>query len=239
VLFGRPGPAFLLFLTVAIVIAQRPAPTSASSGTNNSYEEQVCDPLADYFLGMEDYPEAIKRHQAVLREHPDNALAHYHLGFAYGVTGDHQRELAEYQKAVSLGLSDWQLFLNLGLLDMEEEHPDEASAVLRLAALLGPYQPETHFNLGLVYERLGMFAKAEQELLLSLRLDPKQVDARNTLGVVYAEEGNYVRAHDEWLDLVNSEPDFTPARANLAILERIERGEIKGSRRLSGFAHAP
>jgi protein O-mannosyl-transferase len=211
----------------------------ASTDTSHTSDEQVCDPLADYFLGMEDYPEAIKRHQAIIRDHPDNALAHYHLGFAYGVTGDHQRELAEYQKAVSLGLSDWQLFLNLGLLDMEEDHPAEASEVLRLATLLGPYRPETHFNLGLVYERLGMFQKAEQELLLSLRLDPNQTDARNTLGVVYAEEGNYQSAHDEWFDLVHADPDFTPARANLAILERIERGDIGGPGRLSGFAHAP
>lgn len=240
VLFGRCGLILPLSFAVAVfVVTQRPRIVFAASQTNSASQEQVCDPLADYFLGMEDYPEAIKRHQEVIRNNPDNALAHYHLGFAYGVTGDHQRELAEYEKAVNLGLSDWQLFLNLGLLDMEENHPDEASAVLRLATLLGPYRPETHFNLGLVYERLGKFQNSEQELLLSLRLDPKQVDARNTLGVVYAEEGNYQRAHDEWADLVNTDPDFTPARANLAILERIERGEIKGPGRLSGFAHAP
>jgi len=240
VVFRRSGLALLLsFAAVVTIVTQRSRRVFAASRTDSGTQEQVCDPLADYFLGMEDYPEAIKRHLAVIRDNPDNALAHYHLGFAYGVTGDHQRELAEYQKAVNLGLSDWQLFLNLGLLDMEEDHPDEASAVLRLATLLGPYRPETHFNLGLVYERLGMYQKAEQELLLSLRLDSSQVDARNTLGVVYAEEGNYQRAHDEWADLMNTEPDFTPARANLAILERIERGEIKGPGRLSGFAHAP
>jgi hypothetical protein len=34
-------------------------------------------------------------------------------------------------------------------------------------------------------------------------------------------------------------PDYTPARANLAILERVERGEIKGPARLTGFAHGP
>jgi tetratricopeptide (TPR) repeat protein len=239
VFFGRWGLVLLLSLAVAFVSAQRPRYLFASSRNTSTAEDQICDPLADYFLGMEDYPEAIRRHQAIIRDHPDNALAHYHLGFAYGVTGDHQRELAEYDEAVSLGLSDWQLFLNLGLLDMEEDHPEQASEVLRLATLLGPYRPETHFNLGLVYEQLGMFQKAEQELLLSLRLDPKQADARNTLGVVYAEEGNYQRAHDEWLDLASTDPDFTPARANLAILDRVERGEIKGPGRLSGFAHAP
>ena len=45
-------------------------------------EQQVCDVRADYVLGIEDYREAIRLHAEVVHEHPDNALAHYHLGFA-------------------------------------------------------------------------------------------------------------------------------------------------------------
>ena len=72
---------------------------------------------------MEDYTEAIRRHRIVIDDNPGNALAHYHLGFAYGVVGKHRQELAEYQKAINLGLDDWQLFLNLGLLYLEDR-PD-------------------------------------------------------------------------------------------------------------------
>ncbi len=201
--------------------------------------EQVCDPLADYYLGMEDYPQAIRRHEIVIKAHPDNALAYYHLGFAFGVTGNHRAELADYQKAVELGLTDWQLFLNMGLVYLEGSRPDDAIAVLRLAALLGPYHPETHYNLGLAYDRSGMYSLAEQEMLLSLRLDPNQLDARNQLGVIYAEEGNYRRAHEEWSDLAQSHPSYLPARANLVILEQAGRGTVKGPRRMSGFARAP
>ena len=198
---------------------------------------QICDPIADFYLGIENYPEAIQRHLMVVREHPNNALAYYHLGFAYGMVGDRQRELADYQKAVGLGLSNWDLFLNLGLLEMESGRLDSASQALQLAALLAPYRPETHFNLGLLDERLGMYQKAAQEVLLSLRIDPNQDDARNILGVIYAEQGNYEWAHQEWADLIKSNPGYAPARANLAILNRIERGEIAGAARLSsGFA---
>jgi tetratricopeptide (TPR) repeat protein len=215
------------------------APWSCAEASSSAASEQVCDPLADYYLGMEDYPQAIRRHRIVVKAHPNNALAYYHLGFAYGVTGDHRAELADYQKAVELGLSDWQLFLNMGLLYLDGARLDNATAVLRLATLLGPYHPETHFNLGLAYERIGIYPQAEQEILLSLRLDPNQLDARNQLGVIYAEEGNYQRAHEEWTDLAGSNPDYSPARANLAILKRVERGEVRGPQRLTGFAHAP
>jgi Flp pilus assembly protein TadD len=179
--------------------------------------------LADYFLGMEDYPEAIRRHQAVIKQHPDNALAHYHLGFAEGVMGQHQAELSEYKKAVQLGLSDWDLFLNLGLLYLETDQLDTATNVLQLATLLAPERPEAHYNLGIAYERRGKFKQAEQEMLLSLRLDPAQVEARNQLGVIYAEEGNFSRARDEWQEIAAAAPSYSPARQNLALLRQAEQ----------------
>jgi tetratricopeptide (TPR) repeat protein len=228
-----------LGVTVSLVMALgvcQPAIARAALGASSSSEGEVCDPVADYFLGMEDYPEAIRRHQLVIKEHPDNALAHYHLGFAYGLTGQHQQELAEYEKAINLGLDDWELFLNLGLLYLEAGNVTAAMHVLKLAALLGPDHPETHFNLGLAYQRLGRLPEAEQEVLQSIQIDPSQVDARNTLATIYAEEGKYSRAHEEWSELVETDPSYAPARQNLIILQKVERGETNGSR-IGGLAH--
>ncbi len=226
-----------LFVLIALILQ---SPISArASAKSSSYDEQVCDPLADYFLGMEDYPEAIRRHRIVISDDPTNALAHYHLGFAYGVVGQHRQELAEYQKAIALGLDDWQLFLNLGLLYLESGQNRDATQVLRLAALLGPERPETHFNLALAYERRGALAQAEQEALLSLQMDPSQPDARNTLGAIYAEEGKYVRASQEWNELVGEIPNYAPARTNLAILQHVESSGSKSAPGSSGFIRIP
>jgi len=79
--------AVILLLSVGI-------PSEAMAGRP---EDQVCDAAADYSLGLEDYSEAIRRHVEVVRQHPGNALAHYHLGFALGMLGD--------RKAESQGLS--------------------------------------------------------------------------------------------------------------------------------------
>jgi Tfp pilus assembly protein PilF len=220
--------AFLLVFALLFCSATL-GPSVARGSDKFSSDPQVCDPLADYYLGMEDYPAAIRRHLIVIREHPDNALAHYHLGFAYGVTGQHRHELNEYRRAVDLGLDDWQLFLNLGLVYLDDGQLEDATVVLRLATLLGPYQPETHFNLGLIYERRGMLGEAEQEMLLSLRLNPQEVDARNTLGLIYAEEGRYTLAREEWSDLLIADPAYTPARENLTILERAKRADAKNA----------
>ncbi len=224
-------------LLLVLVLEYREAIASTNAGGQT--DDQVCDPLADYFLGMENYSEAVQRHQSVIKNEPANALAHYHLGFAYGLMGRHKEELDEYQKAVELGLGDWQLFLNLGLLYLEGGNLNSASEVLRLATLLGPDQAETHFNLALVYERRGMLPQAQQELLQSLHIDPNQPDARNALAAIYAEEGKYGRAYEEWSALVKANPNYAPARDNLNILERIEHGGSAEKPKPGGVATAP
>jgi Flp pilus assembly protein TadD len=181
-------------------------------------EHHVCDAGADYFLGLEDYSEAIRLHFEMVRENPGDALAHYHLGFALGMVGDKKAEVREYQRAEALGLTSWDLFLNLGLAQFENGDLDAAADSLRRAVLLGEDHSESHFNLALVEERRGMLADAEHETLASLLLNPGQPDARNLLGVIYAQKGEAARASEIWRDLVHDVPGYVAARANLAIL---------------------
>jgi Flp pilus assembly protein TadD len=215
----------LLVVLPAILLLSLSVACVASAG---GVEQQVCDVRADYSLGVEDYPEAIRLHIEVVRKHPDNVLAHYHLGFAQGMMGNGTAEFREYQRAEALGLRKWDLLLNIGLAELEKGDLDAATDSLRRAVLLGGNHSESHFNLALVYERLGRFADAEREMLASLRLDPEQPDARNLLGVVYAEEGKSQRASLVWRELVHDVPEYEPARENLGLLGnqvQLTRGE--------------
>ena len=182
-------------------------------------EPQVCDVNADYSLGVEDYPEAIRLHVAIVRKHPDDALAHYHLGFALGMVGYKTAEIKEYHRAEALGLNNWDLFLNLGLANLEDGDLNAAANSLRRAVILGEDHPESHFNLALVDAQRGMLAEAEHEARESLILNPGQPDARNLLAVIHARQGETSLA---WSELVREAPDYRPARANLANLS-IER----------------
>jgi Flp pilus assembly protein TadD len=215
----------LLVLRPAILLLSVGIACIASAG---GVEQQVCDVGADYFLGVEDYSQAIRLHAEIVRKHPDNALAHYHLGFAQGMMGNRTAEFREYQRAEALGLRKWDLLLNIGLAELEKGDRDAATHSLRRAVLLGGNHSESHFNLALVYERLGRFADAEREMLASLRLDPEQPDARNLLGVIYAEEGKTARASLLWRELVHEAPDYQPALKNLGLLGnqvQLARGE--------------
>jgi hypothetical protein len=91
----------LVLIAVVISLLSFWIPNDAIAG---GAEQQVCDASADYSLGIEDYSETIRRNLDVVRKHPDNALAHYHLGFALGMADDRMSELREYQQAEALGL---------------------------------------------------------------------------------------------------------------------------------------
>jgi Flp pilus assembly protein TadD len=214
---GRQNSQVLpLLVFVGIVLIFLPTWRDAIAGGG---EEQVCDVSADYALGVEDYAEAIRLHREIVRKNPNNALAHYHLGFAEGMIGNTAAEFEEYLRAEVLGLRQWDLFLNMGLAQLEQGDLDAATHSLRKAVLLGKKHPEAHFNLALVDERRGRLAEAEHETLAALELCPEQADARDLLGVIYAEEGKTVCASQTWRALLRDVPDYAPARANLLILE--------------------
>ena len=182
-------------------------------------QDQICDVAADSALGLEDYAQAIKLHRRIVAAHPNDALAHYHLGFAYGMVGQRDEELAEYREAAKLGLREWDLYVNLGRVYLEGGDYPAASDALRTAVVLGPNHPEAHFNLGLAYERRAMLPQAEQEMRTALRLGSDQAEASNMLAVICAEEGNQAEARRIWTELIHSQPDFTVARTNLSILD--------------------
>jgi tetratricopeptide (TPR) repeat protein len=203
-------------IVVAILLISSPICLKA---TASGAEDQVCNVSADYALGIEDYGEAIRLHQEILRKNPGNALARYHLGFAEGMIGNPATEIDEYRRAEVLGLRVWDLFLNLGLAELERGDLYAATDSLQRAVLLGGEHSESHFNLALVEERRGMLANAEHETLASLLLNPRQPDARNLLALIYAQEGRTIRASLVWRELVRDVPDYQPARTNLALME--------------------
>ena len=212
----QPSQVKPSLIVVVILLISSPICRQA---TASGAEDQVCDVNADYSLGVENYGEAIRLHREILRKNPGNALARYHLGFAEGMIGNRATEIDEYRRAEVLGLRIWDLFLNLGLAQIENGDLNAATDSLQRAVLLGEEHPESHFNLALVEEQRGMLAEAEHETLESLLLNPGQPDARNLLAVIYVQEGKTIRASLVWREVVRDVPDYQPARTNLALLD--------------------
>ena len=65
---------------------------------------------------------------------------------------------------------------------------DEALAAGKLAVQYAPDNPDSHYTLGLIYEKRGQYAEAEKALRAALAANPNYVDVYFTLGVLYADD---------------------------------------------------
>jgi tetratricopeptide (TPR) repeat protein len=199
-------------MTLALLMAVIPPSWALPSN------QEICDVNADFALGREDYPAAIALHLKVLRAHNNNALTHYHLGFAYGMSGRITDEISEYLTAAKLGLVKWDLFLNLGLAYLGQSDWPNAIRALQIAVSHGPNHPEAPYNLAIAYEGDGRPDAALQAITASLHLAPNDPAEHNEKAIICAELGDFVCARDEWTHLVQSRPDYMPAAINLAVL---------------------
>ena len=82
---------------------------------------------------------------------------------------------------------------------------DEALAAGKLAVQYAPDNPDSHYTLGLIYEKRGQYAEAEKALRAALAANPNYVDVYFTLGVLYADDmkdqKKAVEAFERYLEL--------------------------------------
>src|SRR5229473_3017549 len=122
----RKDRSFHGFLLVVLLAGLFGRDATVMAGVLSGNE--ICDAKADYSLGVEDYPETAKLHRLLVAAHPNDALAHYHLGFAYGMLGRHGEGLA-YERYGRLAEARQEMLISLRL------DPNQAEARNMLAVI--------------------------------------------------------------------------------------------------------
>ena len=179
----------------------------------------VCDNAADEALKWRNYETAIPLHEHFLENEPGNALALYHLGYAYGQTGDYLREVAYYEKAIAHGFKNDRIFFNLGMAYGELNDMERAVTAFKKALEINPNSSDNHFGLAMAYYQSGIADKsAEEEFLKAIKLDPEDLDARLYLSILYVDMGELQEASEQLRKILQSDPTHRRARE---LLERI------------------
>jgi tetratricopeptide (TPR) repeat protein len=82
---------------------------------------------------------------------------------------------------------------------------DDALAAAKLAVRYAPANPDSHYTLGLIYERRGQYAEAERAFRAALGANSSYVDVYFTLGALYADrlkdQQKAVEAFERYLEL--------------------------------------
>jgi len=180
----------------------------------------TCDKAADEPMKQHDYEAAILLHQRLLEKEPTNGLALYHLGYAYGQTGDRPKEALYYEQAIDLGFKEDSIFFNLGMAYGESNKVEDAISAFNEALDINPESADNHFGLALAYQRSVADTLAEKEFLKAIKIDPEHVDARLYLSMLYADMGELKKAGEQLRGILEIDPTHRGAHE---FLKRIEK----------------
>jgi protein O-GlcNAc transferase len=203
------------------MVASLGLPSSAQVSTQDSVQKPpaqnaaVTLAQAQQALGKNDFERAANLLVQYLAQHPENAAAHFQLGYAYSNLKRETDAGKEYARAAELKPDFAEAHLNLGLALMDSD-PAAAAASLKRAADLMPKQAKPRFLAGYALERSGDYPGAAAQYEQASALDAKSFDVFFSWGRTLLRSGDAAGAEQRFRQALALRADSTPAHLGLA-----------------------
>ena len=117
---------------------------------------------------------------------------------------DPEQKAACLELAVDFGLSNADIFSELGLVHYKSGHWDKAVEYFKKTIKENPKHVLAHARLGLSYSHKGKYRKAVGFCKKAIKLDPRSSTAHEHLGYVYYQHrffGNAIKSFQDALDV--------------------------------------
>lgn len=160
--------------------------------------------LGKLYLTKQDLARATPYLDRAIQIDPSSARARHLRGLAYQATGDNQRAVLEYRKALpDAEYTQWikTFYLNFGTALVPLGLYEEAAQMLEEYARLAPGDFEAHYQLGAVYQIISeqrlddnLTYKAVEELTRALKLKPDHPMSNYYLSKAYRRLGLFDQA---------------------------------------------
>lgn len=134
---------------------------------------------------------------------PNDAEAHYGLGWAFYSLHRYTEAVAPLLKSIELDRSRADAHYNLGLALGKLGRTEEGLKSHREAARLRPEHPETHYAIGIALAEQKDFEGAIIAYRESIRLRPAYPEAHYNIGVAYGELGKLDEAIEAYKTAIN------------------------------------
>jgi len=187
-------------------------------------------------LATEDLDGAIEAFRRAAELDPDNPLAHFHLGNAYGEKARQDSSFepaarSAYEKALALHPRHAQTYLNYGaLLARGKDGLAAARDLLSRARQHELEDPDIETELGLIELSRGARGAAREAFLRAVALDPGRGVALESLGKIAYEEGDFAGAAGFYERALRAEARADWART-LGAIRLFHLGDLEGARR--------
>jgi tetratricopeptide (TPR) repeat protein/capsular polysaccharide biosynthesis protein len=145
---------------------------------------------AHYNLGTarsqnQQYEQAIAAYEAALTLNPDHAPSYHGLGHCFDALKETDRAIECYQRAIDLK-PEFSTYHQLGNVLKQQQRWAEAAAAFQSAIALNPDFPWAHYQLGLMYLRLGKPEAAIAPLQAAIQRKPSVASFHYLLGNAFA-----------------------------------------------------
>lgn len=191
--------------------------TAAIAALKNAPADEVLQlNLAIAYSKTGDIDSSLKTMQAIVKEHPDYAQAHFNLGIVYTQQDRFGEAAEEFQQALRIDPSDDVTRVSYVKALVVLAQFDKAQPIASEYLQRKPRDFDALYLSGVVNRGLGNYSEAEKELRAALRMKPADFEALYNLGFVLAHEGNASEARPVLEQALKVQPNSSKARFQLA-----------------------
>lgn len=174
----------------------------------------------DVAIGDGTSDDALKKLEALGYISGDSPETHNNLGQRYQKTGELEKAIEEFKKAIELNPKYTGAMNNLAICYSRLGRYAEAEAAYLQVIKLNPEDAYAMNNLAVMYMEAGRWEPAKKYGEMAIRIEPNYANAYLTLGAITANSGDLAGAEKYFLKALDIEPDNRSAKENLKRLKQ-------------------
>jgi tetratricopeptide (TPR) repeat protein len=184
---------------------------------------------ARLLLGRGNVDEAIPLFQAIIKDEPNQAMAHQYLGLAFAQKNETVQAIQELTEAEKLAPQDRGVRKALALARMAEGSSKMAIEEAQMAIRLNPRDVQAVHILGQAYFGEKDFSSAKKVYQAIIAQIPQDAIAHFHLGLIDQQDKKGKEAIDHFEEALRHNPDFVQALSHIANV-RLSMGEAPQAR---------
>jgi len=140
------------------------------------------------------------------------------LGIANANLGLLEQAITAFKEALKIHPNHLNSLMNISNTCFQMKRFDDAAIYMNRAIAITPDNERTHFNLGVIHEKMLKYADAVRDYEAALNIKDSYLEARYRLAVVLIHENRLDDSFQQLTRIIAEKPDFRSARYYLGMI---------------------